>query len=280
MTLYVTKADGSRQPFQKDKIIRTCLRMNATLSEAQSIADKIEARIYDGIPTKEILKMIFRYMKKYRPAVKHQIDLREAIARLRPKPDFEIYVGLILKSLGYKTKHNLILNGKCVDHEIDVVAWKGSEILYVEVKHHFNPHTYTGLDVFLEVNSTFNDLKEGFRLGKQPYNFSKALVVCNTKVSEHGRRYAECRKIEHIGWKYPPGEALEDIIEKYKLYPITMLKELTPSVEALLADRGILTLKDLINKRPSDISKRVGIPTRQIKELQSKAVEILEGKGK
>ncbi|MGC8993740.1 MAG: ATP cone domain-containing protein, partial [Candidatus Aenigmatarchaeota archaeon] len=107
--IYVTKADGSKQPFDKQKIINTCLRLQATLQQAQSIADRIEAKAYDGIPTKKILQMIFTYMKKYRPVIGYQIDLRQAIAMLRSKPDFEIFVSKIFESLGYKTKTNLII---------------------------------------------------------------------------------------------------------------------------------------------------------------------------
>jgi transcriptional regulator NrdR family protein len=63
--IFVTKFDGRKQPFDKSKIIRTCLRMHASLEQAKEIADKIEKKIYDGIPTKKILRMIFTYLKKY-----------------------------------------------------------------------------------------------------------------------------------------------------------------------------------------------------------------------
>jgi hypothetical protein len=165
--IYVTKADGSRQPFDKQKIINTCLRLQATSEQAQSIADKIEARAYDGIPTKKILQMVFQYMKKYRPAIGYQIDLKQAIAMLRSKPDFEIFVAKIFEALGYKVETNLIIQGRCIEHEIDVVARKNEELILVEAKHHVNHHTYSGLDVFLQLNSTLEDLREGYENGKK-----------------------------------------------------------------------------------------------------------------
>jgi Holliday junction resolvase-like predicted endonuclease len=273
--VYVTKADGSKQPFDKQKIINTCLRLRATLEQAQSIADKIEVRAYDGIPTKKILQMIFLYMKKYRPAIGYQIDLRQAIAMLRSKPDFEIFVAKLFEALGYKVETNLIIQGKCVEHEIDVVARKDSEIILVEVKHHVNHHTYSGLDVFLQLNSTLEDLKEGYESGKNNFKFTKAILICNTKVSEHAKRYALCKGLEFIAWKFPPEKGLERIIEEYKLYPITFLKGIEREEVYKLADAGIITIKQLLDD-VEKISRKTGMNKSRLLELQ-KAAKIVLG---
>jgi len=273
--VYVTKADGSKQLFDKQKIINTCLRLQATLEQAQSIADKIEARAYDGIPTKKILQMVFLYMKKYRPAIGYQIDLRQAIAMLRSKPDFEIFVAKLFEALGYKVETNLIIQGKCVEHEIDVVARKDSEIILVEVKHHVNHHTYSGLDTFLQLNSTLEDLREGYESGKNNFKFTKAILICNTKVSEHAKRYALCKGLEFIAWKFPPEKGLERIIEEYKLYPITFLKGIEREEVYKLADAGIVTIKQLLDDIEK-ISRKTGMNKSRVLELQ-KAAKIVLG---
>ena len=272
--IYVTKADGSKQPFDKQKIINTCLRLQATPEQAQSIADKIEARAYDGIPTKKILQMVFQYMKKYRPAIGYQIDLRQAIAMLRSKPDFEIFVAKLFEAMGYGVETNLIIQGKCIEHEIDVVARKEEEVILVEVKHHVNHHTYSGLDVFLQLNSTLEDLREGYEIGKNNFRFTKATLICNTKVSEHAKRYALCKGLEFIAWKFPPEKGLERIIEEYKLYPITFLKEIERNEAYKLADVGIVTIKQLLDYTEK-ISRKTGINERRIRELQRAAKIIL-----
>ena len=96
----VTKADGTKQLFDKEKVIRTCLKMHVSEEEAREVANKVEMKIYEGIPTKKILEMIFFYLKNYRPQIKHQIDLRESISLMRPKPDFENFVGIVLRGQG------------------------------------------------------------------------------------------------------------------------------------------------------------------------------------
>ncbi len=63
----MTKADGSRQPFEIDKVEKTCLRMGASHQLALDVARKVQGRVYDGMPTKEVLKLIFRYMHPENP---------------------------------------------------------------------------------------------------------------------------------------------------------------------------------------------------------------------
>jgi len=265
----VTKADGSRQPFEKIKVVRTCLRTHASQDVAEEIADKIESKVYEGITTKEILKMIFKYIAEYRPEIKHQIDLREAICLLRPKPDFEQFVGLLLKTEGYDIKTNQIVSGKCVEHEIDVIANKGNETLYVEVKHHYQPHAYTGVGVFLEAQATFEDLIEGNN------NFSKSMVVTNTKLSEHAKNYAECKKIDAIGWRYPEERGLELMMEENKLYPITLIKGLNAIIQAKLSYTGIFLLEQLVEYDAKKLSKLTKISKSKMEEILRKASKIL-----
>lgn len=270
--IFVTKFDGRKQPFQKDKIVRTCLRMHATPQQAKTVADRIESRIYDGIPTKKVLQMIFSELKEFKPEIKHEIDLRESIVLLRPKPDFEQFVAVLLKEYGYSVESNQIIQGKCVDHEIDAIAKKDDETIYVEVKHHLQPHTYTGVDVFLETKARFDDLIEGFKAGRNAINFNKALVVCNTKISEHARRYSSCVGIEHIGWK----SGLEKMIEEKKLYPITFLRGLDVVSEAKLGDAGIILLRQLVETDIDELCEKTRIPKDRLKTFVKKAGEILE----
>jgi Holliday junction resolvase-like predicted endonuclease len=272
--IYVTKADGSKQPFDKQKIINTCLRLQATPEQAQSIADKIEAKAYDGIPTKKILQMIFQYMKKYRPAIGYQIDLRQAIAMLRSKPDFEIFVSKLFEAMGYKVETNLIIQGKCIEHEIDVVARKEEEVILIEAKHHVNHHTYSGLDVFLQLNSNLEDLREGYKAGKNKFRFTKAILICNTKVSEHAKRYALCKGLEFIAWKFPLERGLERIIEENKLYPITFLREIERGEAYKLADAKIVTIKQLLDDAEK-IARNTGISKNRILKLQQDAKLVL-----
>jgi len=273
--VFVTKFDGRKQPFDRNKVINTCLRMRATKEQAETVASRIESSIYDGIQTKKILQMVFSYLQEFRPEIKHRVDLREAISRLRPKPDFEIFVALLLREYEYSVVGSQLIAGSCVTHEIDAVAIRDSEVIMVEVKHHFQHHTYTGVDIFLEAQATLEDLRDGFTENKHKLNFSKALIVCNTKFSDHALQYARCKGIEFIGWKAPPEFGLEKMIEEKKFYPITLIKSLDPKTEERLADNGILTLKQLLQYDVELLFRKTRIPMEKLKFLARAAREIM-----
>lgn len=271
----VTKVDGSKQEFDRNKVINTCLRLRISREEAEEIADKIEGRLYDGIGTHKILQMVFAYAKKHRPEVAHRTDLRQAISLMRSKPDFEEFVRIILREHGYDVEPNKILEGGCVEHEIDAVARKGGDVFFVEAKHHVDHHSYTGLHVFLESFAAFEDLVEGSKLGKNNYQFTKLMVVCNTKISDHAKRYAECRGIEHIGWNYPEKLNLSELIESRKLYPITILKGLDSYTQTRLGDNNIVILKQLAEPDVKKLSS-LGIGKSKAIELIRKAKALVE----
>jgi Holliday junction resolvase len=201
--------------------------------------------------------------------------LREAITLLRPKPDFEEFISLLLKEYGYAIERNQIIAGKCVEHEIDAVARKNNETLLVEIKHHIQSHTYTGLHIFLEVQATLEDLLEGYRWKKNKINFTKALVVCNTKISDHARDYAVCKGIDYIGWRFPEEKGLEQMVEEKRFYPVTLLKDLDADTQAKLGDNGIVLLKQLLEMDSNEISKRMKVDRQKIEKLIRKTRELL-----
>jgi len=271
---FVKKADGTTQPYKRSKIIATCLRLRASKETAETIADIIESQLYDGIPTKKILQMIYKYLTDS-PVVKHQIDLRKAISLLRPQPDFEQFIRMILEEYGYTVSDSQIVQGKCVEHEIDAIAHRGDQTYLVEIKHHRNHHSYSGLDIPRIAQATFEDIADGFGLNLNSINFTKALIVCNTKFSEHATQYAKCKGIELIGWKTPPNHGLEQMIEEKKLLPISILKRLEKKSFEKLMDNHIILLKQLIAADVDDLWKKTRIPKIQLEKTTKMVKEIL-----
>lgn len=271
MNIYVKKADGSRQLFDREKIVRTCLRMGANRYIAEEVADKIETRIYDGIETEKILKKIFRLLSRYRPILKHLADLRKGLSLMNPKPEFERYVQIVLSQNGYEVTPSQIVRGRCVEHEVDAIARKDGTTCFVEVKHHYNYHTPTGLDESRIARAVLEDVTEGFELGLSNLKIDGAMIVCNTKYSDHARRYGECRGILQIGWSSPPHHGLQEMIEEKKLHPITCLKDLTKETRKKLTSAGIILIKQLVEEDPEEIARRAGMPYRSVESILEKA---------
>jgi hypothetical protein len=275
LTVYVTKFDGTRQPFDKTKIVRTCLRMGATRDVAESIAEEIENRIYDDIETKTILQMIFKRLRKHKPVIRHQIDLRKALSLLNPAPDFERFIQILLSEHNYEVTPNQVVKGRCVEHEVDAIARKNGKTCIVEVKHHHKYHTPTSLDVSRISRAVFEDVTEAYELGLNNLKIDYALIVCNTKLSEHAKRYADCRGIHHIGWSSPPNHDLQTMIEEKKLYPITFLKGLNAKTRNKLVHNGVILLKQLTEKTPKELRRQTGISKEKLGSIVDKTRTIL-----
>jgi hypothetical protein len=275
LIVLVTKADGTRQSFSREKVVRTCMRMGATRAVAELIVDEIEKRIYDGITTKKLLQMIFRLLRKHKPMIKYQIDLRKALSLLSPSPDFELFIQLLLFEHGYEVTPNQIIRGKCVEHEVDAIARKNGKTCIVEVKHHYKYHTPTSLDVSRISRAVFEDVTEGYELGLNSERIDYALIVCNTKLSDHAKRYADCRGIRHIGWSSPKNRDLQTMIEEKQLYPITFLKALNADVRQKLASNGLVLLKQLAEQNPVVLRRKTGVSKEKVAMLIHDAQAIL-----
>jgi len=252
--------------------------MGATLAVAESIAEEIETGIYDSIETKKILQMIFKRLRKHKPVIRYQLDLRKALSLLNPAPDFERFIQLLLSEHDYEVTPNQIVRGRCVEHEVDAVARKNGKTCIVEVKHHFKYHTPTSLDVSRISRAVFEDVTEGYELGLNNLKIDYTMIVCNTKLSEHAKRYADCRGIRHIGWSSPPNHDLQTMIEEKKLYPITFLKGLNVETRNKLASNGIILLKQLTEKTPTGLRRQTGISKEKLESILGKARAILSGK--
>ena len=277
MTIYAVKADGTRQEFNKEKIVNTCLSMGASQEVANDVANGIEERAYDGILTKKILKMIFKDLGRILPRVGYHVDLRTALSMMIPKPDFEWFVQALLREHGYEVTPSQIVRGKCVEHEVDAIAKREGRTYIVEAKHHFDHHALTGLDIPRIARATIEDVREGFKEGLTVLNIDSAIVVCNTKYSEHAERYSECRGIELIGWGYPLGHGIERMIYEKKLYPMTYLRNLSTAQRNRLANNGIMLVKEVAASDSRELAQKTGIPQDVAIRIIREAGAILHG---
>jgi hypothetical protein len=271
MSIFVIKADGSKQLFNREKVKRTCLRMGASRNVAEDVVDKVEKRLYDGISTDKILQMIFRFLRKYKPSIQHLHDLRKGLSLMSPRLEFELFVRILLSEQGYEVYPNRIIRGKCVEHEVDAIAKTDSTTYFVEAKHHSNYHTPTGLDESRIARAVLEDLTEGFELGLNDLKINKAMIITNTRFSEHASLYGKCRKILQIGWNMPIKHSLQDLIEEKKLHPLTCVKGLDKRVKDQLASAGIILMKQLVEEKPENLARRIRVPKKSLEKIIEKA---------
>jgi len=256
--MYVIKASGEKEEFNVEKIRRTCLRAGASKGLADKIAKEVEKRAYDGITTEEILDLTLKLLED-KPEAATRYDLKRAIMSLGPAGfPFEKFMAEVLQNYGYKTKIGEILRGRCVDHEVDIVAERDGKHYLVECKYHNAPGIYTHLKVALYTHARFLDL------GK---NFDAAWLVCNTKLTTDARRYAKCVGLRVTSWRYPRMESLERMIDEKRLYPATILRSVKGFAKDRLFQAGIMLAKDLFNYGLEDLKGITGLPQDTVKKI-------------
>ena len=269
--IYVIKANGQRVPFDQNKVQATCIRAGASKNLAQRVANKIREQIHDGITTKEIYNMVLKVLavEDEGQVIKHRYRLKESIMLMGPAGfPFETYVGEILGDYGFNIKSTRTkLNGKCVKHEVDIVAYSSltDKRYLIECKYHNSPGIYTGLKESLYTHARFLDL------GKL---FDKEMLVCNTKVSDDVITYSKCVGQELLCWRYPHDKGLERMIEDKGLYPITVLG-LSSEELFILSQRKVMLAKDLLAIDMNKLSRETSIPYTRLQRLQNLVRRIL-----
>ena len=243
--MLVIKADGRKEEFSEEKIIQTCIRAGVSADVAKSIAKKVKTTFPTGTTTHKIYSFVLDELDRIGET--GLFTLRESVASLDPT-SFEIFVKKVLEAHGYKCVWNKLIQGRYVEHQVDVMAFKEKNFI-VECKRHFNPHRFTGLGICLQVDARLADIRLGGNAGKNKYNIDAAWIVTNTKFSEHAKQYAKGTGIRLSGWRYEEQFSLEKLIQSKKVLPITVLK-MDPSELRTFLRKNIITLDDLMREKP------------------------------
>jgi Holliday junction resolvase len=179
---------------------------------------------------------------------------------------FEKYIAELYKRLGYNVKVGTIVQGKCVTHEIDVLATTEKEHLLVECKFHSLQGKQSDVKVSLYFHSRFRDVHSQWIL--RPEIVVKSIegwVVTNTRFSPDALQYANCSGIKLLSWDFPLGNGLKDLVERYFLYPITCLTTISKLEKEKLLLENIVFCEDILVKQ--NRLTKVGIIDRRIKGI-------------
>jgi len=236
----VIKADKTKEPFSEEKVKDSIRRARIPESVQQEALAHVKSKAYDGISTSEIYRHILEFLDtSSHPYSKAKYSLKESIMMLGPTGyPFEDFIARLLESQGYKTKVRQILTGQCITHEIDVIAEKDKVTAAIEAKFHNSPGTRSEVHVALYTKARFDDIKIR-------NNINETWIVTNTKTTVDVNTYAQCVGMKIVSWSYPDGESLRDLIEKTRLYPVTMLTTLNQNNKMTLLNNHVVLCKDL-----------------------------------
>ncbi|MCD6248256.1 MAG: restriction endonuclease [Hadesarchaea archaeon] len=262
---HVVKASGEREEFDVEKVRKTCLRAGASHKLANRIAEEVRKKARDGMTTGEIRKLTLKLLEE-EPEAATRYGLKAAIMSLGPTGfPFERFVAELLRDYGYRTEVGKIVQGKCVDQEVDVVAERSGKCYMIECKYHNSPGTYTDLKVVMYTYARFLDLNE---------SFDRVWLFCNTKLTSEARKYAECVGLRVTSWRYPPGEGLERMVEEKKLYPTTILRSVGDETRSRLFGAGIILTRDLLELGPRGLARATGLSMETVEKIVEEATRI------
>lgn len=276
MAVTILKASGSLEEFDIRKLIDSLIRSGASEEIAREIAEKVAQQVTPRIRTKQIFRMARKLLRKYNRAVDMRYSIKKAIYALGPAGyQFEQYFARILKEHGYAVEVNRIMDGYCVPHEVDIFAIKDGSGFVIECKYHGSGGTPTDVKVALAIHSRFHDIKRRFESTRgNTTAIEKGWLVTNTRCTSDAIKFAECVGLRIVSWKYPQKESLELMIERDRLYPVTILSSVRRSVlETLFRNRFILA-KDIAIMDEQTFIARSGLERETARILKREADEL------
>jgi|Deesub1362A_J573_1020465.scaffolds.fasta_scaffold01002_8 hypothetical protein len=270
----VLKASGEYEVFDPEKLRRTILDCGASEEVADYVLVQVEKELYDGISTGEIFEIVLRALLLVEERLAYKYDLKGAIMRLGPNGyNFEDYVAAIFNAYGFRTKVRQVLRGKCVSHEVDILMKRernGKKVNYFgECKYRNAPGLVVNLKEALYTYARFLDLN------RNGHKFTAPWLITNTRFTKEVEKYSECVGLKLLSWKFPPGKGLEKIVEKKKLYPITIIRGINRSLKEKMVQAGIILAKEL-TLEPEELAEKLHLPVGKIRPYVLKARVLFE----
>jgi len=266
-TINIVKYSGDSVPFDVEKLINSLRRAKANEALIQQIVEQVESQLYDGITTKKIYQMAFKMLKGKSRVSASKYKLKKALMELGPTGfPFEKLVGKIMAHEGFDTNVGVIVQGNCVQHEVDVIALKDNNHYMIECKYHSDQGRFCNVKIPLYIHSRFLDVEKQWERQKgHETKLHKGGVYTNTRFTTDAIQYGKCVGLLLASWDYPRGNGLKDRIDKSGLHPLTALTTLTKAEKTKLLDKGIVLCKEL-HENPS-LLEQIGVPKPRHKNI-------------
>jgi hypothetical protein len=262
MARYIIKSSGHRELFNVQKFQRSLRRVGARPHLIEQLTTEV-LNTPELNTTYKIYTYAYDHLQGISRPTAARYSLKYALYELGPTGFiFERFIGEIFKSRGYKVQVDIILQGACVDHEIDLSLEKDGEHYLVECKFHNRAGMKTDVRDALYTKARFEDLAVPLSTNKEL--FKGVWLATNTQFTSKAIAYGNCSGVALLGWAYPENEGIASLIDTLGLHPITGITYLNASQKRMLLDSSIILCRDLI-QRP-EILKRIHLG--QIKHEQ------------
>lgn len=293
--LFVTKADGEREPLDIAKLERSLERAGAGAALAARIAKRVTDKVADGIHTDKLYRIAFRALRKQRRHVAARYSLKRAVMQLGPTGyPFEHLVAALLEMDGWHTQVGVTLQG-AVPHEIDVVADYAERAearrLLVECKHRSAGDAKCDVKTALYVSARARDL-----LGDLHNNPNQFWLATNGRFTQDAIAFAKSVNLGLLGWDWPqraqapdpntdageklpqpelhlPVRSLSERITDALAFPVTCLTTLKQRHKAQLLNERVVLCRELEAK--PELLNKLRLSPAQLTELRRELFDLL-----
>ncbi|MEK7590045.1 MAG: ATP cone domain-containing protein [Patescibacteria group bacterium] len=266
----ITKQDGTLEPFDINKLRKSLHRSGASDKDTREVIKKVEKEIKDGMTTDAIYKHAFKHLKHIEKPVAARYSMKRAILALGPSGyPFENFIGEIFQTKGYKNvRIGTMVQGICVEHEIDILAEKDGKYIGAEIKFHNKLSTTSDLQIALYVHSRFEDIRNKMKQDNKEI-INEDWLITNTRFSKNAIEYGKCVGMKMMSWNYPNGASLQDLIEETGIQPITALTTITSEEKVKLMQQKVVLCKNI--EKNEDILKSIGLQGRKLEDIMKES---------
>ncbi|MEH0861925.1 MULTISPECIES: restriction endonuclease [unclassified Halobacteriovorax] len=264
----IRKVNRTYEEFDKKKFAKSLKAAGVSKEDTEDIVNEVYQGLEPLSSTTKIHQQTYRALKKISKVDAANYNIKRAIYKLGPTGyPFEVLCAEMLKAKGYETQVSVLKKGVNVLHEVDVVAERADGDIYCECKFHNRKYYKNDVKIPLYVHSRYLDIKEA----NPELNFQYALMS-NTQFSEDAIAYANGVGLLLYSMNYPKKNTFCQLIQKYRIYPITALSTLRAREKKALLQRNIVVIKHLERKH----LEKLGLSKNEINKVMREVKLLLK----
>ncbi|MBM3410480.1 MAG: restriction endonuclease [Bacteroidetes bacterium] len=241
--MLIRKASGESQEFDESKVRASLLNSGASIALADRVLERLLPLVGAGTTTRQIYSNAFSILRSERTKVAYRYKLKQAVLQLGDTGyPFERLIAEVFARQGFDAAVGQFVGGRCIQHEIDVLARRTGDVRYMECKYSTNRLKVLSIQTPLYVYARMLDV-----VSKHDPSGSESSgwLVTNMRFSADSIEYANCVGLKLLGWEYPEGAGLKTELDRLDIYPITLLHHLNKHQKARLIERDIVTCHQL-----------------------------------
>ncbi len=279
--IIIIKNNGEEEKFNKEKIKKSLERSGLkNQKDIEEILSNIEKRLKDRMTTSKIYEILREELKKKsNKKAFFRYNLPLAISKLGPEGfAFEKFIGEVFKAYNYNPVYiGKKINGKCIIHEMDIVAERHNELLTAELKFHNSRSKKTDLKVILYMKARFDDiLNADYYKDKIP----NQIIITNTKFTQNAKIYAKCAGVRVLSWNFPESSNLHDFILNSGVHPLTALTSLSTKAKEYFVKNKIVSCKNIIKNDMELLRENPFVPKKDLEKVKEEIETLLNNYNK